>query len=86
MNTRIERLNRAIESGGLDKALPGLSMPKKSGICGTKQSDKTAKNKNFLPTSAKRLLTSIDSTLELPVKENRKMGRKLSHINAGTYS
>ena len=86
MNMRIERMKRTIESGGLDNARPSLSMPKKSKICGTKQSDQTAKNKNFLLTTAKRLLTSIDSTLELPVKENREMAHKLFNINAGTYS
>ena len=43
-------------------------------------------NKNFGATRAKRTLTLINSTLELPVKEFRRIGRKLCHINARTYS
>ena len=45
-----------------------------------------AKNKKLDAVRFKRRLTSTISTLKVPVKDFRRTGRKLSHINAGTYS
>ena len=46
----------------------------------------SAKNKNFGTSLAKRPLTLINSTRELPLKDFYKMPPKLFNINAGTYS
>ena len=72
-----------IRIGHLNETPTGLSY---RGKTVAKPTPQITDNKKIKPIRFKCPLTPIKSTLELPLKDFRKMRRKSFNLNAGTYS